>query len=408
MTQQLQEEVLTLTRMDLFYKFFATVPILVAIISTVIVLLVGWYVIKPDKMVRIIFPFIRKKGINTVVFGFILTKRHINGLFSAMFMIIGAVIWTFCGNILIFYKNKNNLFSATSIVLQCFNDTITNLTAIERPELEEDTTCYAINFNIAGAMGQATGALAFGWAMTAILTWIILNVNYKIKQHTYTKNNDDIKMFYKWLLFISLFTIILRTIVAVSLIIIGLYCYKYDCSLDYTYYIIRPENELIFEILIATQYTFDVNIKKEPKSLEEHCRELFDMKKDTLEEKHAIKIGKAIIDAAKLKYIKIMIKDMEEYLNEDIIQTIAAIAFYELTDVSTEQNLQIHKKSCRTTMCLSNKKTRQLNKNIRRQKRKRYPLSTIQTSGSATAEKDKPIVATVDVHTAKENEETSV
>ena len=143
------------------------------------------YVLTSDKLVRIIFPYIKRNGNNTVIFGFVFKYPiHVPVLFWGVHLIIIQVILIFWYNILIIYKNNNNPFSVTSVELQCFydNDTIAELTAIERQELDEDIHCFAINFNTSGAMDQATGALAFGWIVTTILTWVVLNVNYTITQ----------------------------------------------------------------------------------------------------------------------------------------------------------------------------------------------------------------------------------
>ena len=163
MTQQLQGERRNSDKMDDYFIIFITVPIILPVIPAVIAGLVGWYVLKPDKMVRIMFPYIRRNSNNTVMFGFILKEYQIYGLFWGVIGIIYQVILTFWLNILI-YKNS---FSDASVELQCFycNSTIAELTVVERLELDKDITCYAINYNIAGAMGQATGALALGWVI---------------------------------------------------------------------------------------------------------------------------------------------------------------------------------------------------------------------------------------------------
>ena len=180
-----------------------------------------------------------------------------------MIGIIYQVILTFWLNILI-YKNS---FSATSVELQCFygNDTIAELTVIERLELDKDITCYAINYNIAGAMGQATGALALGWVIASIVSWVVLNVNYTIIQHI--KNNKKKLECYQC--FVVIIWIIIGVTSSIILwIIIGLY---YDRQ--WYLYLFKPENITIFLILQAMSYIFDTDIKKVPKSLEEHCRE---------------------------------------------------------------------------------------------------------------------------------------
>ena len=250
----------------MYFGVFITLPWLLAVISGITAVFVGCRFITPEKVVRIIFPYIRKNGKNTVMFGYILTTDHIIGLFFAMSWIMYVMMWVFLTNILIIYTNNNNLFSATSIELQCIyaNGTIANLTAIERLELEEDIICWAINFNIAGAMGQATGALAFGWIITSIVSWIILNVNNWIKQRI--KIMESCKRNFKyWKIFLFISgTIIGVAYVATIYIILAL-------NIIWLYlYVFRPENALIITILGAAPFIFDKNItKKNPPDEEE-------------------------------------------------------------------------------------------------------------------------------------------
>ena len=311
-------------RMSLSYFItFLIVPVIFAAICTVIVLLVGCCVLRPDKLVRIIFPYIRRNGNNTVVFGFILTTRHIRGLFVGVCSIIVQVTWTFCANILIIYTNNNNLFSATSIELKCFyaNDTIANLTAIERLQLEKNIFCFAINYNIAGAMGQATGTLALGWVVASILTWIALNVNYCIVQRI--KNSK--KKFRCYELFL-LIIITLTIIASGSIIVIVLY---FNAQLFL--YHIKPENATIIIILIAVVYIIhNPDIRKEPKSLEEHCRETMEAQAEKLKEMpdEEVTYKRAIINIAKLEYQRLLVKEVVEKRNdEDAMKRAAGIVF---------------------------------------------------------------------------------
>ena len=296
-----------------YFTTFLIVPVIFAVTCMATVLLVGCRVLTPDKVVRIMFPYIRRNGNNTVMFGFILTRGHIRGLFWGVCFLIGAVIWTFCTNILIIYTNNNNLFSATSIELQCFNEngTIANLTAIERLQLDEDIVCYAINFNIAGAMGQATGALAFGWVVGSIITWVVLNVIYCI-----IKNNKCNLEFYKWFLFIITIIISLLSIIA-QWIIIGL---GYDRQ--WFFYLMKPENITIFIILIAVMFIFDTNITKEPKSFEEHYRETMNTQLEKkLKEMPDKEFKRVIMNIAKLEYQRLLVKEIvEKYFDEDTMK----------------------------------------------------------------------------------------
>ena len=267
----------------MYFTSFLIVPVILAVISVFIVILVGCCVIEPGKIVGIIFPYIRRNGNNTLIFGFVFKKYPIDGIFLGVCWIIFEVIYVFCANILITYKNNNNPFSATSIELQCFydNDTIAELTAIERQEQDEDVHCFAINFNIEGAMGQATGALAMRWIIMSVLTWIVLNVNYTVTQHI--KKSKGKFRCYQWFLLIIMVIIILTS----SIVLL---------------YLKQPKNIVVIFIIIGiVPYIFNTDIEKEPKSLEEHCREAMKMKTE-LQQRKAIKTP--VIKISKHNYLK--------------------------------------------------------------------------------------------------------
>ena len=232
----------------MYFTIFINLPPIFGIILAVIVGLLCLCKMKPDKMVRMIFPYIRRNGNNTVMFGYILQKQQIIELFLQVCIIISQVILTFFANILITYTNNNNLFSATSIELQCSydNGTIVNLTAIKTLKLDKDILCIAINFNIAGAMGQATGALALGWIITSIASWIILYVNYCIIQHC-IKNNERKLKCYQCSLCIILVIIILA-IAIILCIIIGHY---YNTQPEWYLYLFKPENGTVLVVIGA-------------------------------------------------------------------------------------------------------------------------------------------------------------
>ena len=367
-------------RMALSYLItFLIVPIIIAVICTVTVLLFGCCVLTPGKVVRIMFPYIRRNGNNTVVLGFILTARHIRGLFVVVCFIIAQVTLTFCTNILIIYTNNNNLFSATSIELQCYyaNGTIVELTAIERLQLDEDIYCIAINFNIAGAMGQATGALAFGWVIASIASWTGLNVNYWIVQRI--KNNK--RKFKCYELFL-LIIIILAIMASGSIIPIVLY---FNAQLFL--YLIKPENAIILIILIAVVYIIhNPDIRKEPKSLEEHCRETMEAQVEKLKEMpdEEVTYKRAMINIAKLEYQRLLVKEVVEKRNdEDAMKKAADIVFNKVyvvqnrdmpTEVTEEEDMSAEKD---------------------------MPAEQEDTP-------TEPTVIQADIHTAQDNEETSL
>ena len=304
----------------MFFAIFIAVPITIAIIIGVIVGLVGCCVIKPGKLVRIIYPYIRRNGKNTVVFGFILGKWHVYGFFWGVIWIIYQVTVTFCTNILIIYAN-NNPYSATSVELECFydNGSIAELTAIERLELNKNIICFAINYNIAGAMGQATSALAMGWIITSVLTWIILKLNYKITKRI--KNTKKLECYKVFSIIIVVIIGLTNFIVRKAMPVIGLYYY--------TQWFLQPENATILVIFEAMTHILHTDITKEPKSFEEHCRKTMEAQVEKIKP-NKIEIKRITRGIARLEYYKLVVQVMGKCFKEETMQDIAVIAFNEV------------------------------------------------------------------------------
>ena len=296
----------------LYVGIFLLIPWIIAVLIALIVVVIGCLdIIEKAKLVRIIYPYIKRSGNNTVVFGYKLTKYSINGLFFAMSWIIYVVIWVFLTNIFIIYKNNENPYSGTSHEVKCVDDNDTD---------PKNILCFGFNFNLAGAMGQATGALALGWIFTSIATYAML----KAKRN----NNETECQYYRYKNACFCFGTIIGVIYVVLIyIIISL---KHNEKWLY-FYILRPENALIFTISGAVSFILDKNIKKEPKSLEECCRETMEAQKN--EEGETIKKIKITernaIDVAKDEYVKLLIQKMENKENKK--KGIVQKAFDELT-----------------------------------------------------------------------------
>ena len=156
---------------DIFWRLLLLLlPPFLAIIITVFMGL-SLCCFTADKLVRIFFPYIKRKGSHTVVYGFIMNKGNICIHFMLMVEIIIIILWIFFGNIIVLTTGDNMYMYAE---LYCYN--INEITV--ESNTENETHCFGLDLNIGGAMGQAGGVLAFGWIFVSILTWFTLYLSH--------------------------------------------------------------------------------------------------------------------------------------------------------------------------------------------------------------------------------------
>ena len=169
-----------------YWWIFHTVSLILAFVFTVITGLVGYCILKPDKLVRTVFPYIRKRGNDSVMFGSNLLKGAITLFFFMALKIIFYTLWIFFSNTFIIYKGYNNPYSIT---LNCFSDNGTLVELSSWEQMMEPAWCYVIDTNIARAAGIATGALAVAWLIASVETWIII----KAEKYIGVKNGNSNK-----------------------------------------------------------------------------------------------------------------------------------------------------------------------------------------------------------------------
>uniref|UniRef100_A0A1X7TKL2 Uncharacterized protein n=1 Tax=Amphimedon queenslandica TaxID=400682 RepID=A0A1X7TKL2_AMPQE len=134
------------------------------------------------KLVRTMFPYIKRNGMNTVMFGFIISDKYMVVLFIIMLINVYFTMAIFFINVFIKQSNAYNPFED----FDCFytnGDEINPETIEEAFELRSSNRiieCYAWQLNIAGAVGQATATLLFSWAVVSVVTWIMLKAYEKM------------------------------------------------------------------------------------------------------------------------------------------------------------------------------------------------------------------------------------
>ena len=259
------------------WSVFFFLPPVLALIIAVIVAIVGFCRHKtdrdkicgtPNKLVRLIFPYIKRKGNKNVMFGFILTKYHNWVLLWVAIEVVFYTMWVFWFNIMLIYRNNSNPHAVYSYELNCYylNYTEIELSTAERLTTKEAIKCFAINSDIAGAMDRATNILAFTWILVSILTWVLLNINYCVmKRFDITQSEQSEHTCSTCSLFYYIVIHIVHLSIDIAWIAIIV---NYNDKKWYSF-IATPENNLVIAVLLGSISVIGFPIKKAPKSLEE-------------------------------------------------------------------------------------------------------------------------------------------
>ena len=176
------------TKMTSFWVYVIVeipLPLFLALLASAGVGLTGCCVLKPSKLVRIMFPFVKRKGHDTVVFGFALSRPGIYLLYFLMLQVVFLTTFIFL-SAFVEVSYTYNPYSD----LDCYffsNFSKVELSPEEALTLEEHIQCFSWKFNIGGAMGQATGTLAFTWLISAILIWVLVHLSHSTFVHIKSK-----------------------------------------------------------------------------------------------------------------------------------------------------------------------------------------------------------------------------
>ena len=305
------------------WSVFFFLPPVLALIIAVIVAIVSFCRHKtdkdkisgtPNKLVRLIFPYIKRKGNKNVMFGFILTKYHNWVLLWVAIEVVFYTMWVFWFNIMLIYHNNSNPHAVYSYELNCYylNYSEIELSTAERLTTKEAIKCFAINSDIAGAMDRATNILAFTWILVSILTWVLLNINYCVmKRFDITQSEQSEHTCSKCSLFYYIVIHIVHLSIDIAWIAIIV---KYNDKKWYSF-IATPENNLVIAVLLGSISVIGFPIKKAPKTLEELCRKA--MKQKTQQEREQI-IKKKKKSTQIAEYICNI--EFEEHCRERVIQ----------------------------------------------------------------------------------------
>ena len=328
-------------------------PIVVASVATLFVAIVSCCVIRQDKLVRIMFPYIKRNGKNTVVFGFILSKCDICILFwNIMLPTIFITTAIFASN---FIESTYGKYNPYNDGFDCFYLTERFGTKVSPSTMNvaDNVICFKWKINFGEALGQATGALAFVWLVVAIETWIILNLGHKVKMCLMKTENKNGKCSICYgCCQMTVITIVNSAVYFAPRIIAVFVRYPW------IQYFAMPQNFLIIFIVLSSIILFCIPIKKEQQSLEDCCIKAMEKRQKEQEEflKNAKKKkGKSAIESrdqqSQMLQIKLL-KEMAELeckkvlvsnskINEKEVMTIALEAFDSITQGNNEANITI-------------------------------------------------------------------
>ena len=152
----------------------------ISYIVPVIVGVVGWIRFKPEKMLRKVFPYIKKSGNHTVIFDFIIEKKYIKYHYMFLIYIIQSTLFIFCYNAFLNFSFKYNPYDD----LECFaryNGSEITIQSEEQAKMDNVTGlwCFGWKFEIGGATGRAAAILTLSWIFVSIVLWAKLNCHYK-------------------------------------------------------------------------------------------------------------------------------------------------------------------------------------------------------------------------------------
>lgn len=158
------------------YILVQVIPMIVcSAIITAGVAIVGFFILGPAETVKIMFPYIEKEdnGNSLFMYRFKLKKPYVIALFIIMLANVFITMMIFWANILIERSSGYNPYEGSD----CFfsNGTRVTLSPAESLMLDERVECFSWSPDPIGALGDATGALAFAWGVVSVLTWIVLH-----------------------------------------------------------------------------------------------------------------------------------------------------------------------------------------------------------------------------------------
>ena len=251
-----------------YWLVYFILPLFFTITIPVGVGVVGCCCLTPDKMVRIVFPYIKKDGKHITIFGFIAKTQFVQERFYMMLLVVGTITYVVLTNAFLTVSYKYNPYDD----LECFftnHSRVEQLSPDEAINLEEEVRCFAWKIDIGGAVGRATGTLVFSWIIVSIVMWLTLQLGHIFKEklkNTRSKTDKMVKICSRVLLIAIQFTIYVGTFLIIALAI---------ASLVFTWIPYYSYLEIgLFTIILSSGIIQRGLVMKQPENMKDYCGEL--------------------------------------------------------------------------------------------------------------------------------------
>ena len=327
----------------------------ISVIASIGVLIVGCTCYPQDKMLRIVFPYIRKSGNHNVIYGFIIPNIRFH-----FYHVVGIVAITLLDalfNALIITSNTHNPYDGLDCFGYCKNGSIIKLESEEQAKMDNVThiRCYGWNTDIAGGIGHAGAILTLAWVFISITLWVKLNLYYKARNSAKNKICfiKALGYFGYIILFLFQFFLIVCTLGAIIGSCVSVIWYNLPLK-EFL------EIGLISTILLSGLFVFPG--QKKAKTLEDCCKEAVENNKRRQEEDiekikerltervqgHQIQVD-LLLEMAKLECKKALAdiyyygnEQEKETVSEEEMKTIAQVAYGKIVppDEQTMNNVQ--------------------------------------------------------------------
>ena len=158
------------------YFFFV-----ISVVLAIVVAIAGCKCLTPEKVLRIVFPYITKSGNHNVIYGFVIPKKYIWFHFIHMTNALACILFVILFNSFITFSNKYNPYDGLDCVAFDNNGSILEVVSEEQAEMDNVTriVCFGLKWDIGEGVGYIGGILALSWVSVSIWLWIRLNLYYK-------------------------------------------------------------------------------------------------------------------------------------------------------------------------------------------------------------------------------------
>ena len=325
-------------------------------ITAIIVAIIGCCCLTPGKLLMKMFPYVKRRGKNVVIFDFIISKYLI--VFHSWNMTLAIALYIFDAlfNTIFIISDK---YSPGLHCVALYNGSFINLETEEQAEMANvtDISCINLTLNITGGIGHAAGVLALSWVLASIVLWIKLNWYYKVSNCRKNGKNCCIRALgccgYMSLLLFQL--IFLLGIVALIFVVIKF--------LNNFYIMYTEAPDFMLAIFIVITGMLVVPTRKKATTLAEYCKEAVQNKQGEEEEAleeirnrlrrrvygHQIQVD-LLLELAELECKKALAdlyyysidedkdEDDRNTINEDEMKTIAQVAYRKITPHEREES----------------------------------------------------------------------